>query len=544
MATRVYLGLLLIMVELLFLSACSPSPEDQVKARIELAKFEDTMAKCRLLILEKDFNKRREECKAFLEEDAKCAHFPERQDGCLLFIGASSYNAKKLECMNFSHEEQECADLAKTKIPSSWFYDAAKLVGLDWEKKTWIDKVQEFTSEIHLGVIWSGNNKAEDDEEKDGFLNGVKLAVEEINKPNGILGRKLAIYKEYIERNKLERKSLDKSREIAERMRNNEKIRAIIGRQSSSLTIPFTYVYESSNIVYFAVSATNNNVIRHGMRFIFRQLPDNKDFARALVNFCILQKYQNLSLLYSRDSYSEELSYAFRDYAIENKLNIVFEKSFFQDQENFMDIAANIANLNELKPDAIFLATVVPTAVRVVKDLRSMEITIPLIGSDALDGNNFAHAVGEQGDHLVVPTIYNPFSKHPENIHFVKAYKRRYGNQPDTWAAQGYDAVKLLAYTMSKGITVPTSIATSLRYQLHYTGATGRYSYDENGNLQEKPIYFKELQHEEFILFKDTKQEEEKIQQTQQLEIVDDRVILRPEKPSESMEAISSVGVQ
>ncbi|NJO17431.1 MAG: ABC transporter substrate-binding protein [Thioploca sp.] len=540
MATRVYLGLLLIMVELLFLSACSPSPEEQVKARIELAKFEDTMAKCRLLILNKDFKERREICKDFLEEDAKCAYFPERKDGCLRLIGTSSYNAQKLECMNFSHEEQECATIAETKIHHSWFYDAAKLVGLDGKKKDWIEKVQEFTSEIHLGVIWSGNNK---EEEKDSFLDGVKLAVEEINNQNGILGRKLAIHKEYIERNNLEGKSLDKSREIAERMRNNEKIRAVIGRQSSSLTIPFTYVYESSNIVYFAVSATNNNVIRHGMRFIFRQLPDNKDFARALVNFCKLQKYQKLSLLYSRDSYSEELSYAFRDYAIENKFNIVFEKSFFQDQENFMDIAANIANLNE-KPDAIFLATVVPTAVRVVKDLRSMEITIPLIGSDALDGNNFAHAVGEQGDHLVVPTIYNPFSKHPENISFVKAYKRRYGNQPDTWAAQGYDAVNLLAYTMSKGITVPTSIATNLRYQSHYTGATGRYSYDENGNLQEKPIYFKELQHEEFILFKDTKQEEEKIQQTQQLEIVDDRVILRPEKPSESMEAISSVGVQ
>ena len=532
MATRVYLGLLLIMVELLLLSACSPSPEEQVKARIELAKFEDTMAKCRLLVLKKDFKARWEKCKAFLEKDAKCAYFPEKKDGCLRFIGTSSYNAQKLECMNSSHEEQECANLVETKIHHSWFYDAAKLVGLDEKNKNWIEKVQEFTSEIHLGVIWSGDNKEED---KDSFLDGVKLAVEEINNQNGILGRKLAIHKEFVKRD-----NLDKSREIAERMRNNEKIRAVIGRQGSSLTIPFTYVYESSNIVYFAVSATNNNVIRHGMRFIFRQLPDNKAFAKALVNFCKLQKYQNLSLLYSRDSYSEELSYAFRDYAIENNLNIVFEKSFFQTQENFMDIAANIANINGLKPDAIFLATVVPTAVRVVKDLRSMGITIPLIGSDSLDGNNFAHAVGEQGNHLVVPTIYNPFSKHPENISFTRAYKHRYGNQPDTWAAQGYDVIKLLAYAMRKGgITVPASIAMSLRYMSPRPGATGMYAYDKNGNLQDKPIYFKEMQHEEFILFKDTKQEEEKIQKTQQFEIVDDKVILRPEKPSESMEAIS-----
>jgi branched-chain amino acid transport system substrate-binding protein len=158
-----------------------------------------------------------------------------------------------------------------------------------------------------------------------------------------------------------------------------------------------------------------------------------------------------------------------------------------------------------------------------------------------LDSDTFAHAVGEKGNGLVVPTIYNPFSKHPENVHFVNAYKNRYGRSPDTWAAQGYDAVKLLAYTMGKEVrsTVPANITIGLRYMRPQTGATGMYAYENSGELVKKLIYFKELQHEEFILFKSTKQEEQ-LQQAQQIEIVDDRIILRPEKPSESMEAISA----
>ncbi|BAP57071.1 extracellular ligand-binding receptor [Thioploca ingrica] len=533
MTTCVYSGLLWIVVGLLLLSACSSSPEEHTRERTNLAKIEDALAECRLLVLQDQFKQNSEDCKAFLNKDKECVSFPEQKEGCIQLIGASNYNARKMDCQKLRHQEGNCAKLVETEISSwfteipSWFYNAAKLVGLDWKKKSWIERIRAFVSEIHLGVIWSGYDR------DISFLNGLKLAVEEINDQDGVLGRKLAIH---IETSSMD---LDKSREIAKRMRDNEKIRAVIGRQTSSLTIPFSYAYEKSNIVYLAVSATNNNVIRHGMRFIFRQLPNNDDFAKALVNFCVLKNYQNLSLLYSRDSYSEELSYAFRDYAIEHNLKIVFEKSFFQEQENFMDIAAN---MKELKLDAIFLATQSSTAVRVVEDLRGMGITAPLIGSDALDSDTFAQAVGEEGNGLVVPSIYNPFSKHPENIRFVKAYKNRYGHPPDTWAAQGYDAVRLLAYTMSKEVhsTIPVNITMGLRYMRPQIGATGMYAYENSGELVEKPIYFKELQHEEFILFKNTKQEEEQIQQTQQIEIVDDRIILRPEKPSESMEAISA----
>jgi branched-chain amino acid transport system substrate-binding protein len=276
------------------------------------------------------------------------------------------------------------------------------------------------------------------------------------------------------------------------------------------------------------------NVIRYESRFIFRLLPNSNDFAKALVAFFIQQQYQRLALLYSRDSYNEEVAYAFRDYAVAKGLTIVYEKSFFDYQQNF---AAISADMKELDIDAIFLTTFVDTAMRVVEDMHNLGITTPLIGSDALDSDRFAETLGSVGNGIVVPTIYNPFSKKAENASFVNAYRRAYGTSPDTWAAQGYDAVQLLAYAMNDAnSTMPANIATALRYMPPQKRASGDFVFKQNGELQNKAIYFKELQNGEFVLFKDRKQEAE---QSQNIELLNDRIFWRPEKPSESTEALS-----
>lgn len=509
----------------MLLSGCTPTPQEYALERTKLAKFEDTMAECRLFSQHKEFSRLYESCSAFLEKDADCMVFPEQKEHCVQLLRSQDYTSRKQECTKFSQQERSCAALVEEEEDNglrAWLYDAANWAGLEWKKKTWSELVLEPASEIHIGVVSSG-------EGGEGFRQGFELAIDDINEHGGVLGRKLVVHQE------ISGSDLRKSRQIADKMSADTRIRAVIGRDSSTATIPVTAVYESSNVVYMTVSATNNNVIRYGMQFIFRQLPNNDHFAAALVKFCTQQNYASLGLLYSRDSYSEDLAYAFRDYAINNNLKITYEKSFFDRRENFVDIAADI---KKLKLDALFLATLSDTAVLVVDDLRGMKIEVPIIGSYSLDSNDFAHGVGSKGNGLVVPTVYNPFSAHLENAEFTRAFHQRYGVAPDTWAAQGYDAINLLAHVMDKEVrsTVPANIATGLRYMQPKNGTTGLYTFQIGGDLLNKPIYFKELQNEEFILFKDTKQEEE---QTQMIEIVDDRIIRSPEKPSESMEAMS-----
>ncbi|MCP4701613.1 MAG: ABC transporter substrate-binding protein, partial [Gammaproteobacteria bacterium] len=466
MAARVYLSLLPALFALV-LSACSPSPEEYALERTKLAKAEDILAKCRLFVLKKGAKERLEECRAFQETDEQCEFFPEQKEGCTQFINAPSYTARKLKCQDILSLEKECIQTVNSKIPS-WFYDFADTFGLGWKKKNWIEQVLEFTLEIHIGIVY-GHYVGKS------FLRGVDLAVEEINNKNGVLGRDLVVVKEAAKTN------LDQSRAFAKKMRENPKFRAVIGSHGSGTTIALSNIYESGQLVYLAVFASRQNVIRQGNRFIFRLLPNTDKFSNVMVEFCMRQNFHNLALLYTRDDHSEEMAKAFRAHAIRQNLTIVFEKSFFRERENFMDISTD---MKELEIDAIFLTGTDSTAARVVQDIRDMGIKAPIIGSQSLDSDTFAKDAGKSGNGTVVPTIYNPFASHPENTAFIKDFREEHGWDPNTWAAQGYDAVKLLAYVMKEAkSTVPTNIATRLRYMPPKNGATGKFAFEKSGEL-------------------------------------------------------------
>ena len=492
------------LVILLGLSACTPSPEESARNRRNLAKLEDGLAECRLLALKKNFQEHLKECHIFIEKNTQCAAFPEQKEGCVQFIHAPNYASQRLDCKKLSYQEKNCAKLINAK------------------KENWVEEVLDFKSDIHIGIVWTGV-------EGPSYLQGLRLAVTEINKQGGILGRQLNL-----EIN-ITNKDLNESRTIAKRMRDNENIRIVIGKQLSSSTIPVTYIYENANIVYFAISASNKKVIRRDMQFIFRQIPNNEQFSKALVNFFIQKNYKKIALLYSRDAYSEEFSYAFYNNAITQNLKIVYEKSFFKNKTDFSQISAD---LRELELDVILLATFPDIAHLIITDLHNMGVKIPIIGSNSLDSEKFAQMIGEKGNGIIIPTMYNSFSTKPKNTNFQKAFRNRYGYSPDTWAAQAYDTIKLLAHVMEKEVhsTVPTNIAAGLRHMATQTGATGLFAYQNDGELKNKPIYFKELQHEEFFPL----QSAQETKQIQKIEIINDRIIFRPEKTGESTKVMST----
>ncbi len=78
----------------------------------------------------------------------------------------------------------------------------------------------------------------------------------------------------------------------------------------------------------------------------------------------------------------------------------------------------------------------------------------------------------------------------PENQAFVRKFRARYGRDPDTWAAQGYDALRILAKAVqATGSANPLDLSYAIRYMDPWEGANGRYKFDSNGELDDKPIF-------------------------------------------------------
>ena len=86
--------------------------------------------------------------------------------------------------------------------------------------------------------------------------------------------------------------------------------------------------------------------------------------------------------------------------------------------------------------------------------------------------------------------FYDPNSPTPENQAFVRKYRARYGRTPDTWAAQGYDTLHILARAVrATGSGNPLDLTYAIRYMDPWEGANGRYRFNSQGEMEDKPFY-------------------------------------------------------
>ena len=86
--------------------------------------------------------------------------------------------------------------------------------------------------------------------------------------------------------------------------------------------------------------------------------------------------------------------------------------------------------------------------------------------------------------------LYNPECPRPENQAFIRKFRARYGRDPDTWAAQAYDALHILATAVrTTGSGNPLDLSYAIRFMAPWEGANGHYGFDSRGELDDKPIY-------------------------------------------------------
>jgi ABC-type branched-subunit amino acid transport system substrate-binding protein len=353
-------------------------------------------------------------------------------------------------------------------------------------KKRRAEKAAVSLGPIAIAIVWP----AEDANHP--FINGVSLAISEINEAGGVLGRKLqhTVY---------EQPAAEDKHNIAKEISKNEDIIAVIGHSSSASAIPASITYEYNGILFLAPSSTSPALTTHDFQYIFRTLPSDVQIGKRMAKFVQDRGYSKIILLDDNSIYGQGLSNVFYTSAVDRGLNIVSQKAYFKWQSDYKPL---ISELAKLEFDAIFLAGTTPNGAYLIKQFREMGIQTPFFSGDGLDGSKFLTIAGDAAEGTVVTSPFNPQVDNQLVRDFNNSFEKRFHLPPKTWEAVGYDSVKLLAFAIQKsGSTVPLVVSSTLRFMEQWQGVTGNYSFQENGELNEKTLYFKEVRngHFEFI---------------------------------------------
>ena len=247
-------------------------------------------------------------------------------------------------------------------------------------------------------------------------------------------------------------------------------------------------------------SCFSTNFTRESFKYIFRNTPDNILMDKKIANFAKFNNLKKIVVLNTRDAYSQSLTEAFIERALEYGLKIIYSNKFNPNEQNFNRILTDISpqTNKDINYDAIFIAGDDKDVPTFVKKARKYGIFAPILTGDWLDSQKILNA-GKEMNGVIVSTIYNPAIKSKKMQQFIKEFKQKYNRIPDTWAVQGYDAIMLLAKAIEDTNSLDTKqIANKLKYMRNFKSIFGEYSLNTKGDVEDRDIFFKIVENGRF----------------------------------------------
>lgn len=326
---------------------------------------------------------------------------------------------------------------------------------------------------------------------------GLIMARDEINNAGGILGKNVCLWKQD------DQGSVRAGRLIAQQFADhNDRVVAVIGHYNSSVSIPASAIYEFAGILMLSPGSTNPKLTEQGFRLVFRNIPTDQVIGEQLIRYAREQGYLRVLILAAKDTYGRGLANILEDKADDAAPAIeIVDRLSYLPGSGEADMEPVVKNWMQLEFDAIFIAGTMPEAGYFVKVARRLGIDSPIIGGDGLATEELwqiGGATETQG--IVVSSPFHPNTTRLQGEFFLSDFWVRYGHLPDAWAAQGYDALHLLASAMNQAHTTDASrVAEALRALEAWPGVSGPHTFNACGDVVGKPIVLQQVRDQAFV---------------------------------------------
>ena len=278
---------------------------------------------------------------------------------------------------------------------------------------------------------------------------GVKLAIAEINKAGGVLGRQLV----GIERDDEARNELGV--QIAQELINKEKVVATLGYINTGVALASQRFYQEAEIPVLNNVATGSIITQQFAKeranYIFRNAAPDNIQAPMIVDQAIGRGgFKKPAILADSTNYGqlgrEDLEKAL---AAKGVKAVATEKFNIGDT----DMTAQLLRAKEAGADVILTYGIGPELAQIANGQAKLGWKVPLIGSWTLSMASFIDTSGANGNGATMPQTFVQLPNTPKRAAFIKAYQEAYKADripSPVSAAQGYDSVYLLAAAITQ----------------------------------------------------------------------------------------------
>ena len=166
-------------------------------------------------------------------------------------------------------------------------------------------------------------------------------------------------------------------------------------------------------------------------------------------------------------------------------VKVLTEETFQTGDTGDIDVSAQLTNIMNMEPDAIFISALASQMTQVISQGRAIEAldSVPFIVPDLTAKE--IQEVGDDAEGLITISGWSAGSNEPGNQDFVQNYQTEYDSEPLPWAAQAYATLYILANAIHHAETPDAAgIRDALAQTQDFPTILGKFSFYPNGEAR------------------------------------------------------------
>jgi branched-chain amino acid transport system substrate-binding protein len=305
-------------------------------------------------------------------------------------------------------------------------------------------------------------------------LIGAKLAIEQVNKAGGILGKQIELITE-------DDQTTNPGAVLAfSKLASQPDIVAFLGSIRSTQNHAMAPdILKTGKPVMFG--GTDPALTHMGNQWLFRCRPNDSYSGRVLADFGMktLGK-KNWAIVHSTDAFGTAGGKALADAIGKGGGTIALDQGYANQSQDFTPVVLAVKQSGADILGSYF--TFENDLGIFARQLRQLGVTIPYVGSPSI--------VNVVATKLAGPALYNTYGvadyaedSSPASKAFGKAYREVAKAAPDNQASWPFDAIVILGMAINKaGTTEPKAVRDAILAIKGHAGAEGEYNFDQNGD--------------------------------------------------------------
>jgi branched-chain amino acid transport system substrate-binding protein len=311
--------------------------------------------------------------------------------------------------------------------------------------------------------------------------NAIRLAIDELNSENILIGGKPTHFELLSEDDMADPRT---ATQVAQKL-VDEGVSGVIGHLNSGTSIPASKIYHDAGLVQISPSATAIAYTAQGFPGVFRVMANDSQQGMQLANYAVKTLGLNkLAIIDDRTAYGQGLADVFEKTALSLGATVV-KREFTTDKAS--DFNAILTSVKGSDAQLLFYGGMDAQGAPMVKQMRALGMSLPLMGGDGLYTAEFLKLAGNEAEGVIGSLPGIPLANMKGGPEFKQKFETKYG-VIQLYAPYVYDAMRMMAKAMQQANSIEPAQYRPVLAAMEYSGLTSTIKFDTKGDLLNSPV--------------------------------------------------------